>query len=116
VTLLPSVARTLITYFPGTGGGSERCWAGSHCHRCRRDRERGWSSLHRNRSYQRLGEEEYWKNRAQNGAIPAVPVRMADRQERSDEESFHNVVNRRDGRTMVSFSRSKRRFVLKEVS
>jgi hypothetical protein len=32
----------------------------------------------------RLGEEEYCKNRAQDGAILAVPVRMADRRECSD--------------------------------
>jgi hypothetical protein len=32
----------------------------------------------------RLGEEEYWKDRAQDGAILAVPVRMADRRECSD--------------------------------
>jgi hypothetical protein len=72
-----------------------------------------WSSLHQNRSYQRLGEEECCKNRAQNRTIPAVPVRMADRRECSDEESFHNVANRRDGRTMVLFSRSKRKFRLR---
>ena len=32
----------------------------------------------------RLGEEEYCKDRAQDGAILAVPVRMADRRECSD--------------------------------
>ncbi len=32
----------------------------------------------------RLGEEEYCKDRAQDGAILAVPVRMADRREYSD--------------------------------
>src|SRR5450756_1055 len=32
----------------------------------------------------RLGEEENCKNRAQDGAILAVPVRMADRRECSD--------------------------------
>jgi hypothetical protein len=32
----------------------------------------------------RLGEEEYCKNRARDGAILAVPVRMADRRECSD--------------------------------
>ena len=30
-----------------TGGGSGRCWVGSRCCRYRRDREIGWSSLHR---------------------------------------------------------------------
>lgn len=32
----------------------------------------------------RLGKEEYCKNRAQDSAILAVPVRMADRREYSD--------------------------------
>ena len=32
----------------------------------------------------RLGEEEYCKNRVQDRAILAVPVRMADRRECSD--------------------------------
>ena len=52
------------------------------------------------------------QKQAQDGAILAVPVRMADRRECSDEKSFHNVEIRRDGRMMVSFSRSKRRFRL----
>jgi hypothetical protein len=92
---------------------SGRCWAGSHCYRCQRDREIGWSSPHRKSSYQRLGEEECCKNRAQNGAIPAVPVRMADRRNCSDERSFHNVANRQYGRTMVPFSGSKKEIPVK---
>jgi hypothetical protein len=35
--------------------------------------------------------------RAQDGAIPVVLARMADRWGYSDERSFHNVANRRDG-------------------
>ena len=46
----------------------------------------------------RLGEEEYCKNRAQDGAILAVPVRMADRRECSDRKMIRNVAIRRDGR------------------
>jgi hypothetical protein len=56
----------------------------------------------------RLGEEEYCKNRAQDGAILAVPVRMADRRECSDEEPLRNVAIRRDGHTMVSFEVKKK--------
>ena len=63
----------------------------------------------------RLAEAECCKNRAQNGAIMAVPVRTEDRRECSDEKSFHNVANRRDGRTMTPFSRRNRKFRLSRV-
>ena len=61
------------------------------------------------RSYQMLDKEECCKNRAQNGAIPAVPMRMADRRECSDEESFHNVGIGEMG-IQWRRSRSKRKF------
>ena len=60
----------------------------------------------------RLGEEEYCKNGAQDGAILAVPVRMADAGNAPIGKSFRDVVIRRDGRRMVPFSKSKRRFPL----
>lgn len=40
------------------------------------------------------------------GAILAVPVRIEDRRECSDEKSFHNVSNWRDGLRMVPLLRS----------
>jgi hypothetical protein len=42
-----------------------------------------------------LADEECCKNNGENGTIPAVLVRMADCRECSDEESFHNIGNRR---------------------
>jgi len=42
----------------------------------------------------RLGEEEYCKNRAQDGPILGVPLRMADLWDGSDRETFFNYCNR----------------------
>ena len=50
--------------------------------------EREWSSLHRNRSYQRLGEEECRRSTLQNKAMSAMLARIADRWGASAENRF----------------------------
>jgi hypothetical protein len=92
----------------------ERCWAGSFCSRYRRDREIGWSRLHRKsvlpegwarRSIAKTGRKmvRFWPCRCgwqtDGGALI--------------EKSFHNVAIRRDGRIMGPFSRSNRKFRVK---
>src|ERR1019366_4282983 len=94
-----------------TGGGSGRCWVGSRYCRYRRDREVGWSSLHREsvlpegwarRSIAKTGRKmgRFWPCRCGWQTAGSAPI----------EKSFRNVAIRRDWHTMVSFSRSKRKF------
>jgi len=91
-----------------------RCWAGSRYYPRRRDRERGWSSLHRKlvlsegwarRSIAKTGRKmvRFWPCPCGWQTAGSAPI----------EKSFRNVAIRRDGHTMVSFSRSKRKFRLK---
>src|ERR1019366_2433832 len=93
-----------------TGGGSGRCWVGSRYCRYRRDREVGWSSLHREsvlpegwarRSIAKTGRKmgRFWPCRCGWQTAGSAPI----------EKSFRNVAIRRDWHTMVSFSRSKKK-------
>ena len=49
----------------------------------------------------------YWKSGRNVGPFRAVPAGMAERRERCDEKSRQSVAKKRDGRTIVLFSRAR---------
>ena len=92
------------------------CSAGSLCSRYRRDREIVWSSLHRKsvlpegwarrsiaKTLRKMGR--FWPCRCGWQTAGSAPIA----------KSFRNVAIRRDWHTMVSFSRSKRKFRLSSI-
>ena len=95
-----------------TGGGSERCWAGSLCYRYGRDKElvakAAAETVYSGIGVRRGVAEAGWNL----GQFRAVLARIAGRCGGFRMKIVSRCANKRGGRTMVPFSRSKRKFRL----